>query len=370
MKIINKLLLTLIFVSNTGLAYSDSDHIAVDTQVHTNIPEQRPNLLLKPTNPAYLTIERELSTLKRYVDQSGVAKLDADKSPELNKLISSILSRLCKEVGIDVPPVQIYFRDANDTYNAQANICPILITETVEISKNKRIIKREPIKTYKIKKNRLQLGEGLIKLLLWNTDGNAALESIIAHEVGHMKQDETMNKIQAEYDADARAIQLVGSNKGELLIQSINKATLSGHIFNILAGQADIFRLSVDDVHQLNRIITNSIAQNYHTLGDLGQSSSHTKFGLVINKVFTDALKYSFDPKVGLTEENFYTIYEKLEKACKNMSEFMGSEQDIEVSLRCAYIEEYSNRFFSPITHPSPKQRFNHIYNCINAKEA
>lgn len=364
MKIINKLIITFIFAFGSLAAESQTDYIAVYNRARVEIPAPRPDLALRPTNPACTTIERELATLKKYSYQSGIVKLEKDKAPELSKLVSSILSRLCKQAGIETPPVQIYFDDANDSYNAQANMQTSHFKETLTIRKNKTV--QEKVKTYKVKKNCLQLGEGLIKLLLWNADGNDALETIVAHEVGHMSQAENMDKIQAEYDADARAVKLVGRNKANLLIQSINKATLSGHIFNILAGQADIFRLSIDDVHQLNRIITNSIAQNYATLGDLGQSSSHTKFGTVVNKVFTDALKYSFDPKKGLTEDNFYKIYEKLEKVCKNMADFMGADRDAEMSQRCAYIEQYSNQYFSHATHPTPENRFRHIQNCVN----
>jgi hypothetical protein len=369
MKILNKFMQTAIFIFELLFCSLQSmDRIDVDKSVIVVDKQPRPNVDLQPTHPKYKTIEYELDKLKRRNYNVDSISLDdqSNKSlaPTVFDMISKSLTDICSKAGIKIPAIVVYVGHSNETYNAMAKTHTELWRETKTITQGR--IAKTLIKDSKLKNCTLVIGEGLLKLLLWDASGEVALASIIAHEVGHMQQEKQLQPKMAEFDADARAVHLLGKSKANELIKSINMSVLSGHIFNILVGQADIFRLSLDDVHQLNRIITNSIAKNYYALGDLGQCSSHTKFGHVVNKVFRDALKYSFDPKVGLTEDNFFKIYEKLEKACKNMADFIGAEQDADISLKCAYIEEYSNRYYSPVTHPTPEQRYAHIEKCIS----
>jgi hypothetical protein len=360
MKNLNKISLTFVFVFWSLNAATD--YIAVSSGININLPIQRPNLMLKPTNPLYLKIERELATLKASTNQTGAIKLNSDKAPELTSIISDIVSRLCSTVKIKAPTVQIYFFDQNDTYNAKAVTQSCLITETLTTRKHKSIEKQ--VKNYEVKDHCLQLGEGLLKLLFWNARGKDLLEGIIAHEIGHMIQKKFPEPKQNEYDADATAVKLLGPQKAQLLTKAIDMNVLGGHVYNILSGQADIFHLPIGYADQLVRVIVSSLIEEMPDLGDLGRSATHVKFGYVVDKVFKDSLQYSFNPKIGLTEDNFFKIYEKLQKACSNCSSFMQNED--EINHRCRVVESFSDQYYSPITHPTPLERRMHIQGCIN----
>ena len=308
----------------------------------------KPQLEMQPTHPKYKIIENEIGKIKQLSHGSEKIELTDALSktiiPELFKIISKPLTEICAKLEVNVPKIVIYSGNSADTYNAIAD-------RDIEYWEDTR---GESVKILKVETCEFIIGEGMLKLLLWDVDGEHVLEGLIAHEMSHLKQDENMQPNLAEFDADASAIKLLGKDKAEELIKAINISTLSAHIFDILINQANTLRLSVENMHRLNRIITNSIIKNDHTLGDLGQCSSHVKFGLVINKILMDALNKSFDAKKGITENDLFKIYENFERACKNMSIFMGESKP-----SCKNDSPIDH--FWPDTHPTPAQRYAHI---------
>ncbi|KKQ32684.1 MAG: hypothetical protein US49_C0006G0135 [candidate division TM6 bacterium GW2011_GWF2_37_49] len=314
-------------------------------------------LELQPTHPNYKIIEHELDKLKQL--SHGTEKIILDDAsnkavaPFLFEIISKPLAEFCAKLEVNIPKIVIYFGNSADTYNAIAD-------RDIEYWEDSR---GETIKTLKVENCEFIIGQGILKLILWDVDGEHVLEGLIAHEMSHLKQDENMQQNLAELDADASAIKLLGKNKAEELIKAINISMLSAHIFNILIDQACTFRLTVENIHRLNCIITNSIIKNNHKLGDLGRCTSHAIFGFIINKVLNDALSASFDAKIGLTERTFCKLYENFECACKNVSTFM---EEAKLSVKRCGTNEQSNKYFSPTTHPTPEHRYAHIQHCIN----
>ena len=71
------------------------------------------------------------------------------------------------------------------------------------------------------------------------------------------------------------------------------------------------------------------------------------------------------DPKIGMTEKEFFRIYEKMQKACSNLAEYMGEEEEREMSQKYEFIENYTNQLYNHITHPTPLERSTNIEQCI-----
>ncbi|MFC1894720.1 hypothetical protein ACFLYH_02105 [Candidatus Dependentiae bacterium] len=320
------------------------------------------DLDLDPSNADYSIYSKEIESLKN--SNYGLEEIDFDQNsklaPNLYPFIQKITKDFATQTNIKMPKIVLYVGKSEKTYNASATNLVNKIIETTTITKGNEI---KSFKKEKLEKNfTLTLGEGLLRLLLWSKDAKDLISGIIAHEIGHMYYCHVTQSKEDEFQADAKAIDLIGKSNGEKLLQAISMATLGGHIYNILTANSSLFKLSIDDINYLIRIINNNIVQSFPDLKDLGNSSSHTKFGFIIHKIFKDALDGFFDRTKGLTEHNLERIYEKLNQACLESTIFMGSEEsDYQTTVKCEDIEAYTSKFYSPITHPTPFQRASYI---------
>jgi hypothetical protein len=264
---------------------------------------------------------------------------------------------------IEKPRLFLYVGSENSTYNASAKTSTTIYTistpQTCEC-KVETVVDKKVEKQYE-----LVLGEGLVKLLLWKNYGKKLLAAIIGHEIGHMCDKNVTPSKTAEYFADSKAVEFLGKNDSDKLIQAINMNTLGSHMYNILTLNSDLLRLNLGDVHQIIRIIVNSMINQMPELGDLGTCSSHKKVGYVVSKVFQDALKYSLDPKIGMTEKEFMNVYEKMHKACSDLAAYMGEDEERELSQKYEFIENYTNQIYNHITHPTPLERSNNVKLCM-----
>ncbi len=357
----------LLLINATLQAQQSFDQINVNKNVHLPLTAPiQPMLELRPINTHYSTIEREITTLKQTASiKFNEISLDDNKlnSPTLYKIIKDIVEKFTLMAKIEIPKLSIYVGNDNTTYNASANTKISTYTKTTRNFHNKRVETIVDQSTEKLHK--LVIGEGLIKLLLWKNYGNKLLAAIIGHEIGHMCDTNKQESKKCEFFADSKAVEFLGKTDANNLTQAIDMITLASHMYNILTGNADFLRLNLGDVHQIIRIIVNSMVNQMPELGDLGVCSTHKKFGYVVNKVFQDALKYSLNPKIGMTEKEFLLIYEKMYKACSNLSEYMGEEEEQEISQKYEFIENYTNQIYNHITHPTPLERSTNIEQCI-----
>lgn len=363
----NLIITVLLLISSTLRAQPSFDQINVNKNVHLTLTAPiQPMLELRPINTHYSTIEREITTLKQTASiEFNEISLDENKlnSPTLYKIIKDIVEKFSLMAKIEMPKIALYIGDDNATYNASANTKTLTYTKTTRNFHNKRVETIVDQSTEKLHK--LVIGEGLIKLLLWKNYGNKLLAAIIGHEIGHMCDTNKQESKKCEFFADSKAVEFLGKTDANNLTQAIDMITLASHMYNILTGNADFLRLNLGDVHQIIRIIVNSIVNQMPELGDLGVCSTHKKFGYVVNKVFQDALKYSLNPQIGMTEKEFLLIYEKMYKACSNLSEYMGEEEEQEISQKYEFIENYTNQIYNHITHPTPLERSTNIEQCI-----
>lgn len=349
------------------VAQQATDQITVNRSVCLNTqPSVQPLLELQPTNRSYQAIEREISTLKRLNNiNSNEISLDDNQScsPTLYKTVKEIVEKFVIKAKIEMPKLVLYVGNDSSTYNASANTATITHKRTTRKTYKHQI--ETTISERVEQKHKLVLGEGLIKLLLWKNYGNKLLAAIIGHEIGHMCDANKQESKKCEFFADSKAVEFLGKADANNLTQAIDMITLASHMYNILTGNADLLRLNLGDAHQIIRIMVNSTVNQMPELGDLGVCSTHKKFGYVINKVFQDSLKYSLDPKIGMTEKEFLLIYEKMNKACSNLSEYMGEEEEREISQKYEFIENYTNQIYNHITHPTPLERSTNIEQCI-----
>ncbi|MFH1253972.1 MAG: hypothetical protein V1646_00910 [bacterium] len=356
-----------ILISTNLSAQQTFDQINVNKNIPSAInPSVQLMLELRPVNKSYQTIEREIATLKQLTNINfNEISLDDNQSscPILYKIIKEIVENFVLKTKIEMPKLVLYVGNDSTTYNASANTATITHTQTTRKTYNRKI--ETAVSEHIEKKHKLVLGEGLIKLLLWKSYGNKLLAAIIGHEIGHMCDTNKQESKKCEFFADSKAVELLGKTDANNLTQAIDMITLASHMYNILTGNADFLRLNLGDVHQIIRIIVNSTVNQMPELGDLGVCSTHKKFGFVVNKVVQDALKYSLDPKIGMTEKEFLLIYEKMLKACSNLSEYMGEEEEQEISQKYEFIENYTNQIYNHITHPTPLERSTNIEQCI-----
>ena len=109
-----------------------------------------------------------------------------------------------------MPKIVLYSGRSEKTYNASATN---LISKMIEIT---TVTKGDNVKEFKKEKIEesytLTLGEGLLRLLLWNKDAKILLSSIIAHEIGHMYHGHTSESKNDEFQADSKAIELIGKS--------------------------------------------------------------------------------------------------------------------------------------------------------------
>lgn len=356
-----------ILISTNLSAQKTFDQITVNknVQLYDNHSDQ-PMLELRPINTSYQTIEREIATLKQLTNINlNEISLDDNQasSPTLYKIIKEIVENFVVKAKIEMPKLVLYIGNDSTTYNASANTATITHTKTTKKTYKRQV--ETTVSEHVEQKHKLVLGEGLIKLLLWKNYGNKLLAAIIGHEIGHMCDTNKQESKKCEFFADSKAVEFLGKTDANNLIQAIDMVTLASHMYNILTGNAGFLKLNLGDVHQIIRIIVNSMANQMPELGDLGVCSTHKKFGYVVNKVFQDALKYSLDPKIGMTEKEFLLIYEKMYKACSNLPEYMGEEEEQEISQKYEFIENYTNQIYNHITHPTPLERSTNIERCI-----
>lgn len=341
------------------------DKITVNNSVKVSAePAKLPVLELKAVNSLYTAIEREISQLKSLGKKTTVS-LDENRlvAPNLYKIIKEIVDGFVVKAKIEMPKIFLYVGEDSKTYNASAQSSKIIHTMMTKTTYKKHVETKidKKVETH----HDLVLGEGTVRLLLWKNYGNKLLSAIIGHEVGHMCDSNAVESKRAEYFADSKAVEFLGKRDAKFLEQAIDMITLATHIYNILISNSVLLRLNVGDSHQVIRIITNSIVNELPELGDLGKCSTHKKFGHVVNKIFQDSLKYSLDPKIGLTEKEFINIYQRLQKACTSLSDYMGDEEEQEISQKYEFIENYTNQIYNHITHPTPLERSANIEKCI-----
>jgi hypothetical protein len=358
------------------------DGITVNQNVYLDVkPFNQPLLELKPTNKFYQTIEREIAILKQFkceatktvpydmcLSEPCLNEISLDNkqsySPILYKTIKEIVEKFAQKAKIEMPKLVLYVGSDSITYNASANTATITHTKTTKKFYGRKT--ESSVDQWVENNHKLVIGEGLIKLLLWKNYGNKLLAAIIGHEIGHMCDANKQESKKCEFFADSKAVEFLGKNDADNLTQAIDMITLANHMYNILTLNSELLRLNLGDVHQIIRIIVNSMINEMPELGDLGICSTHKKFGYVVNKIFQDALKYSLDPKIGMTEREFILIYAKMRKACSDLVEYMGEDEEREISQKYEFIENYTNQLYNHITHPTPLERSTNIQNCIS----
>jgi hypothetical protein len=358
---------SLFFQNSRNCSNNFDDRITVNHNVQVEpMPEVLPLLELKAGNISYDLIEREIDSLKRLRNNNADVSLDDNKhmAPTLYRIIKRFVDNFATRSKIDTPKLFLYVGNDNRTYNASAQSDLITRRTTTRMTRGKKI--ETSVKEEVMANRSLVLGEGTVRLLLWKGYGDKLLSAIIAHEIGHMCDPAAGESKRAEYFADSKAVEFLGKRDARYLTQAINMITLATHVYNILKSNSSLLRLNMGDSHQIIRIIANSIVNELPELGDLGRSSTHQKFGYVVNNVFQDSLKYSLDPKVGMTEKGFISIYNRLKKACTSLSEYMGNDLDQEISQRYEFIESYTNQLYNHITHPTPLERVSNIERCIS----
>jgi hypothetical protein len=351
--------------NNQVFTQADFATISVDQSVSYANACVKPVLELNPTNQSYKTIESEIARIKSSKNELDLVCLDEYQSsvPVLYKTVKEIVDKFVKTAKIKTPKLLLYVGSDNSAYNASANTSTITRTTTTTKTYGRKV---ETVVDEKIENHyKLVLGEGLVKLLLWKNYGSKLLAAIIGHEIGHMCDNNVTPSKTAEYFADSKAVEFLGKNDSDKLIQAINMITLGSHMYNILTLNSDFLKLNLGDAHQVIRIIVNSMVNEIPDLGDLGTCSSHKKVGYVVSKVFQDALKYSLDPKIGMTEKEFMNVYEKMHKACSNLAGYMGEDEEREISQKYEFIENYTNQIYNHITHPTPLERSNNVKLCM-----
>lgn len=363
------ILIFVLFLTLLGFGWEcfAQDFISVNHSAVVDVAQNYPVLELKPTNPHYFEIEKELTKLKE--QNLGCCEILLDEAsnqniaPRFYEAIKKIVKNFVEATGIQMPQLILFTGQENKAYNASATTATktLVTTTTVTRGKKKKVFTSESVE----KEYKLTLGEGLLKLLFWKREWEDLLSGIIAHEIGHMVQVNKLESKEMEYQADAKAVELLGRKRSDKLIQAIDMITLANHIYNILTLNSELLRLNLGDAHQIIRIIVNSLINAFPDLGDLGRCSTHKKFGYVVNKVFQDALKYSLDPSIGMTETEFVKIYERLQRVCLSLVEYMGPDEEEEISKKYEFIENYTNQLYNHITHPTPLERRINIQECI-----
>ncbi|MBD3231288.1 hypothetical protein GF322_01365 [Candidatus Dependentiae bacterium] len=364
-----------LFCINSIFAHNEADFhedkISVNTSHLDSLQFQDSKniaLELNAVSGDYDVIEKEINSLKNNFNNFDLIGLDDEESkkiaPNFITQIEKNVQFFVKMAGIKTPKLYLYVGTDQKTYNASATTSITEITTVKTVTKNgeeNQFAKKDIEKNYK-----LTLGENLVKLFFWNKDGNELLKSIIAHEIGHMYHNHLQESKESEYQADTKAVEFLGRHNGENLIKAIDMVTLAGHIYTILNSNAFTFKINLDEINHLIRVLVNTIIREKSDLAELGSCSSHAKFGYVVNNVFEKALQKNFNPKVGLSNQDIERIYQQLYLACTNLKDFMGSdEMDFNISKQCEYIEEYTNRLYSNITHPTPLERRINVQNCL-----
>jgi len=328
------------------------------------VPEASINKLTHPINPQFGTYEKELDRLGPGVISDETLKSQA---PIVYNLLHSILTQLTQKAGITMPSIAISTNNDEKFYNAEAQTQKAHLERTITKTVNgvvEGVEKEQKFLTH----HTLIVGSGTLRLFLLHPQGINLLRAVIAHEVGHMFHNHDFQTIQAEKEADQKAVALIGPDHADDLVTAINMITLAGHLSGNLRVNAAVFNLPTNKTEDLVIPLVNSVIQEHPKLGELGQSSSHSKFGCVVLKVLEDSLKTlavlkQLTPAKDYIIHLINTVYDKLLDSCINQARLFGDTCDL-IDEKMARVEQYTNKIYSHITHPNPLDRMTFIESC------
>lgn len=323
------------------------------------------NKLTHPINQEFGKFERELNSLNPGIIADATLKSQA---PQVYNVLYSMLEELTQKANIQMPSIAISTYNDEKFYNAEAQTQTAHLERTTTKTVNgvvENVEKEQRLLTH----HTLIVGSGTLRLFLLHPQGTDLLKAVIAHEVGHMFYNHDFQTIQAEKEADRKAVELLGSEHADDLVTAINMITLAGHLSGNLRVNAAVFNLPTSKTEDLVIPLVNSVIQEHPKLGELGQSSSHSKFGYVVLKVLEDSLKTlavlkQLTPAKDYMIHLINTVFDKLLDSCVNQERLFGDKCDF-IDEKMARVEQYTNKIYSNITHPNPLDRMTYIESCV-----
>ena len=366
--VIRKILILIIFSSGINGVFAvensvsfEPDILTVDISVLENIKIEQKNL---PENPGFDLIESEIQNLKKkfcnYISIDLSTEQSKELAPNLCKQIKDIVDNLVLQADLNqIPEIYLYVGNTQSTYNASANIATKIIEKTMMTEKNGVVVERHT-DVDKIVKYKLTLGDGLIKTIFWNQNSKELLEAVIAHEIGHMKLNHMQELKENEYEADAQAVNFIEKSNKLNLIKAINLTTLSGHLYSLMLSNMNRLNLNLDELEKIIRIVSNQIVDKYELLGELGLSTTHVKFSYTVNAAVSKAIEQTGENISKNIVDFVNNLFQNLELACAEQDLLFDVDKH-EISYKCEELEEKTNKFFSPITHPAPIDRIGFI---------
>jgi len=323
------------------------------------------NKLTHPINQEFGKFERELNSLDLGIINDTSLKSQA---PQVYNMLYSILEELTQKANIQMPSIAINTINDEKFYNAEAQTQTAHFERTTTKTVNgivENVVKEQSLLTH----NTLIVGSGTLRLFLLHPQGRDLLKAVLAHEFGHMFYKHEFQTIQAEKEADRKAVELIGEEHADDLVTAINMITLAGHLSGNLRVNAVVFNLPTSKTEDLVIPLVNSVIQEHPKLGELGQSSSHSKFGYVVLKVLEDSLKTlavlkRLTPAKDYMVHLINTVFDKLLDSCINQERLFGDNCDF-IDEKMARVEQYTNKIYSNITHPNPLDRMTYIESCV-----
>lgn len=326
------------------------------------MPQGLYNLLhFVPTSDVYNPIDQECKALKLKANQqTSTIKITQENAPTLYKFIEYFIKDFITKALLSMPEIYVYLGDDQNGFNASMQT----VTYT-HIS----WIPGTNIPPTKITTNQynLTVGAELVKLFTWDRDLIPCFKATLAHEIGHavtQKKDTStiMTQAQAwksEYDADAFAVSILETPQN--LEKAIDILTLSGHIYNNMMAIAG--NETREQVLYLVHVLTSALIEEIPGLKYLGMAPSHSEFASRVYSALHPVLNPTATQGESISASQFVTTaYENLKSAC------LKSTNNQKFSVTNQMLDELTNRYFSPINHPTPKKRKLNIQRLIQAK--
>lgn len=343
-----------IFFTFLSISYVFSSVCCATVQVTALSPE---------ASEFYEKVQKELGALqaaRKGRDMVNISKAKYTQiAPNLSNFLSNLTENLIKKTTLTMPSIFVYIGDGQGLYNASMQKTVTVFTHT-----SRDISGKESSTQIVQDKYKLTLGRELVNLFLWKKSLTDCFEAVIAHEIGHAVNNHTIPSIENEYAADRTAVKLLKSPWK--LPQGISVLTLAGHIYNTISAIADDG--VKEHIHFLVRVLTASLVKEFPNLGELGRSSSHTNFARLVQAALAPIISpEEQEESISSPAALVIKIHERLRQACLNPGAFMGVDDD-ELSEEGEMLDELTNRMFSPITHPAPRDRLEKILHAINDK--
>jgi hypothetical protein len=316
--------------------------------VHSSVNQTE--LMSKPSNPElFNTIMDEVNKLKSnrscYSDDENHVSIFKAESTEIAPMLYQLLNgrtqELAKKAGVEIEDILLYVGDGKEAYNLEAKMG----TEYTVNTSSRKIVSET-------QKNRLAIGLESLKLFIWNESNLDCLTAVISHEIGHMycrhKDESKKNEMEAD---------LVGtclSGTPELLSKGISMLSLAGCLFENLSSKT---KFKEEQLREMVLVQTNSAIIQNATLGALGKSDSHTKFGTVVSKAVDKSLEEDGADKDLVMKK----LNQNLITACSNSAKLFDGVSDDSLTMQCKKFEDNSGE---RLTHPEPVERASLLAKC------